>query len=193
MRSSEFDAFVTALSATSPFLEYDDDSGGALDARLDFACRDAEYRVIVASRDGATGAFQLSVSVVLDTDALLEMLESVGRDAVDQLSADGRALEPGSTVSGELTNTTRLLEAPAQVWLLRGCQNRRVVIDLQSNDFDPYLIVAGARLPFLERNDDGGDDYNSRLEFMCEDSEYKLVVTTLDVLGTFRLSVSLAD
>jgi Leucine-rich repeat (LRR) protein len=193
LRSSDFDSLLAVVSSSSPFLEHNDDFGSTLNSRVEFDCTDAEYKVVVATLDGATGAFDLNVSVAPDTDALLGTLETVGREVVDQLSTAGRELRVGSTMRGELTNTVQLANTPAQAWLLRGCQGQRVVVDLRSDDFDAYLIVSGTRLPFLERDDDGGEDLNSRLEFLCEDSDYRVVVGTLDDLGAFELSVSRAS
>lgn len=62
MQSSDLDPYLRLEDAAGKTLLYDDDSGGDLNARIDYIpSADTEYRIIATSYRTATGAFSLTV------------------------------------------------------------------------------------------------------------------------------------
>jgi len=202
LKSSAFDPALAVIAVASTSIYVDDDGGGSLDARLEFLCEDPEYKVVVTSVDGDIGRFTLSAMFsdnpsaggagsksaleVLDLDAE-ELTKTVG--LIREMPTENRVLAGESEATGKLLEAPTLNDKPAQAWILRGCEGRRVRIDLESDDFDPLLIVASLKSPFIEANDDNREHLNSRLTFLCVESEYRLVVSTTNTrVGAFRLS-----
>ena len=99
------------------------------------------------------------------------------------------SLTVGDSITAEATgeDVTYTLELEA---------DETVEIDLSSEDFDTLVIVQNANGEELARNDDGGEGFNSLLEFEApEAGEYTVVVTSFfnNTNGEYTLSVSSAS
>jgi hypothetical protein len=65
LNSNQFDCFLRLMDGGGNAVASDDDSGGGLNARIDFDCTvSATYGVVVTSFDGKMGQFQLVVTRV---------------------------------------------------------------------------------------------------------------------------------
>jgi hypothetical protein len=107
---------------------------------------------------GTTGTMEFSVSPLFGEE------EGEYRVTVTELGA-AEVLEPGETVRGSLSSGTS--PAVAGRYEYRGRAGQRVVIDLESDDFDAYLRVTD-ETGREYTNDDGGDGFNSRLSYQFE-------------------------
>jgi hypothetical protein len=174
LQSDDFDTLVRVLDASGNELDEDDDGGETgLNSLLSFeAPEDGTYTILVTSFFGdPTGAFTLSVT------------GGDGGDGGDQPSGEGD-LQVGDSVTedadGNVEYTISLEEG------------QTVVIDVTSEDFDTYLDVENSDGDLLASDDDGGDAFNSRLNFTAPDSDlYTLIVRSFagDADGTFTLTV----
>jgi hypothetical protein len=65
LSSRQFDAFLRLEDATGKELAFDDDSGGSQNSQILFkAPRDDDYRLIITSFDGKSGAYTLTVKAI---------------------------------------------------------------------------------------------------------------------------------
>ncbi len=132
---------------------------------------------------GTTGTMQFTVSPLFGGE------EGEYRVTVMELG-DPRVVRAGETVAGALVSG----ESPGVTGLYeyRGQAGQRVVIDLKSDDFDAYLrVIDGAGREYT--NDDGGEEFNSRLSYQFEvDGAIQIIAGSIGEGsdGSFSLSVS---
>lgn len=152
-----------------------DDSplGGTLNSRLCLVFPEtATYRVIASSIDletagpytvrvepvpgpGEPGACGTYAGYQMDAAAFLE-----------GLSTDGRRVSVGETVTGILEAGDETIPSDGtyiEAWALDGAAGQEVVIELLSEDFDPYLHFYGPGLTETLYDDDGAGNLDSRI------------------------------
>ena len=131
----------------------------------------------------ATGTLEFTVSPLFAGE------EGDYRITVTEL-APARELSIGEVVRGRITKQPggRLAER----FQLSGRAGQRVIIELDSNEFDAYLqVIDSAGREFTD--DDGGEEYNSRLGYEFQaDGTAMIVATSLggDQMGAFELRVT---
>ncbi len=118
---------------------------------------------------------------------------------------DGRTLELGSEVQGELTaddgnDLVHLYRGDnhfdtlyVQAWGLDGRQGDSATVDLISGAFDAYLVVVGPGLSDVLEDDDGGGGCNARISLVFPaDTSYRVIVSSMEPRkgGAFTLRVS---
>ena len=80
-----------------------------------------------------------------------------------------------------------------QAWAIELRAGQEVTAELNSSDFDAYLLVTGPGLESELSDDDGGGGCNARITFTApEDGEYRAIVGTADAstTGEFVLRAS---
>ncbi|MEK7668897.1 MAG: PPC domain-containing protein [Gemmatimonadota bacterium] len=103
---------------------------------------------------------------------------TVGRPVTDSLSARDAV--------------RRSARAPYQIWQLEGRRGQRLVVDLESGDFDAYLIVRDPDGYVVGSDDDSGDELNARLHaILARDGTYRIIATAVgdSARGQYTLSV----
>ena len=120
-------------------------------------------------------------------------MDGLGRSVFSVLPVADRRLAAGDTIQGDLTGPNPIQGGGrrVEVWELAADAGRRLKIDMQSEDFDPFLFVVGPGLGAGLRNDDGGDRLNASLCFTPGGAEgYRVVAAALDG-GTGRYALSI--
>jgi hypothetical protein len=176
LRSSDFDPYLIVVIPGQDNRENDDHEGSLEHAHVTFTASEAgEIAIIVTSaRANETGDYALTVT----TDA-------------DALTSTGPAL---NTITGTLASGDATLSSGeyADFHQFEAIAGQPLVIDLRSDDFDPYLIVIPPSRDQLENDDFNGDDSRSRVEFdAAVAGTYRIVVTTNTVgeIGTYSLAL----
>jgi hypothetical protein len=138
---SELDCYLELVSPEGDTLVFDDDSGGSLDALIEYFVLPADgvYRIIASDISGEAGEYQLFLRIA-------------------QLSIKG-TLVPGQTVSAELEQGSR------HHWLFEGEAGDFVTIsmDALAKDLDVYLEVYTPNGELVATDDDGGGDSNAAI------------------------------
>jgi hypothetical protein len=123
-------------------------------------------------------------------------LPARGQETVDDLSQmplEGH-LSVGSETPGYLTTDLLWFDGSyVQAWGLELAAGQEVSVDLLSDEFDAYLIVAGPGLEEFPSSDDDAGACDARVTFSAPQSAlYHVVVNTLDSgdTGRFRLRVT---
>ncbi|MBY0565544.1 MAG: caspase family protein [Hyphomonadaceae bacterium] len=169
LTSAQFDTYV-AITGPNNFREFNDDdtANNTRNSRLVATIpADGAYTIHVTSyAPGEAGAYQLAIN------------PSQGGAGV--LAGGAETFTPGQTMNGELAQGDTQLQSGEFVdnFQFQGQAGQRVVIDMRSTAFDPYLILlapSGAQ----EDNDDASPtDRNARIE------------TTLSESGQFRIGAT---
>jgi hypothetical protein len=196
--SGRFDPVMAVVDKEGAVLAVNDDWDGSVDSRIVLGEVPSGARVIVWGLNGDHGSATVAVSEGTARDleewtigatlatGLMEsfLLEDKGNDCLEDLIKDvddtdiyvsdweSAVLVPFSVTAGGYHSIT-----------------------LDSEDFDPYLVLLSidrGRAEYLAMNDDGGADWNSRLMLSLEPGLYAAVVNSYsgDDGGAFSLSVS---
>ncbi len=179
MVSKEIDSFLRLENADGKELAKDDDSGGGVNARINFRCpADGTYRVICTTFFGGTGPFTLSIQ-----DAPLPK-------ATEITLKEGQAAEQGQLTAADGMDAVRS-KSPCKIYTVKLAKGKSYQIDMMSKDVDSFLRLEDAAGKELAKDDDGGDGHNARIQFECpEDGEYRIMATTYEGgTGIFTLAV----
>ena len=164
LRSSEFDAFLT-LNGEQIEMS-DDDSAGNSDARLTAYLEPGSYTLKASTwATRASGMYSLT-SAKAEAQIMQDSEISVGHS--------GEAFLVGGS-----KDTYQLTVAQAGTY----------VFDLESDHFDAVLLVSGSGVEASD--DDGGNNYNSRLELDLEPGVYNVTAGSMgeSTGGVYRLSI----
>lgn len=195
MISDEFDSYLYVVGPGLGETLRDDDSGGACHARITFTfLENGTFHVIASSTSSQrTGPYILRVS---DTPGPTAGYSCGGTNPalLTDLPTDGRRLEVGDVVSGNLTSESPTIDdgRRAEAWLLEGRADESVVVILESNAFDAYLYATGPGLGDVLSDDDGAGELNSRLTFTFPvDGAYLVVASQLSGggMGAYTIRV----
>ena len=119
---------------------------------------------------------QLAVDLARANDAI------IGTEAYPLLVVgEPEPLTPGRASTGRIEPTDRVRWGHAyyEEWALSAISGQRVVVTMESDDFDPYLIVLSDDGMEIASDDDGGDGLNARLEFRAPATgRYTILATT---------------
>jgi hypothetical protein len=108
----------------------------------------------------------------------------------------GKRIAVGKSATGTLTDQDPVMRGdrgPYNVWTLRGKRGQRVVIDLTSSAFDPYLVVRDADGFLIGSDDDSGGRLAARLRtILSRSGEYRIIATSVGATarGDYTLTVS---
>ncbi len=178
LASTDFDPTL-AIRGSGGFSESNDDDSSvenSLNSRLVVTLPESgTYNLVVSSYQAqSTGAYSLSVAAAEN---------QAPASASNSASASG-TLTPGRTATGRLQSGDRQLTSGeyADGYSFQGTRGQQVAIDLNSSDFDTYLILTGPG-DFREENDDAvGENGRS-----THDSR---IVVTLPENGTYYVNVT---
>ena len=192
LTSDDFDANLLIADAAGNSLARNDDSGEKCNARLTFiAPATGNYRVYANSSAAAElGEYHLSLARGRARAAADTVCRGFGQVA--------GSIEVGQTVTGNLTADDPQFTGDStyfQRWILPVKPNQAFTVDLQSDDFDAYLMLTRGRGDKLVSNDDGGGGCNARLVYTAQDDHpLRILVNTASrpprQTGHFTLHVS---
>lgn len=162
MQSEQLDSHLS-LQGNGVRLE-NDDGGDNRDARIDAVLDPGTYRIMARAVDDGTGMFTLSTQT-LDAPAVGGGDIAVGHAGESFLTSGGR-----------------------DVYRLTVERAGRYVIHMGSSQFDALLNVQGNGIE--QTDDDGGNNYDARLELDLAPGVYTVSATAADNGGgTYRLTV----
>ena len=209
--SDDFDTFLIVERGRGEMLQSSNDGAGACNARLVYRAADDRPVMVVANtaRPGETGAFTLRASAGARLPE--PMVPCRGGDTARvastrlqlppaENSSDGdvlpRTIAVGQAALGAVTAQDNLLPSDGtlmQAWLLEGEAGQTVTIDLQSDEFDPFLYLVGPGIERSIQDDDSGGNCNARISTMLPATgTFSIIVNTAarNTFGRFSLSVS---
>ena len=193
LMSDDFDANLILADASGNPLTRNDDGGETCNSRLTFVLPNAaNYRLYANSSSKAElGEFQ--IRLVRGREAAPADSTCRGFDPVTGL------VQVGQSIAGRLSAEDRMLSADStffQVYTLPVEANQTVTVDLESSEFDAYLMLTkGRRTDRLATNDDGGGNCNARLVYTApDDHPLRVMVNTANPpnrqTGAYTLRVS---
>jgi len=191
LMSDDFDANIVLADASGNRLARNDDSGENCNARLTYVLpQAANYRVYANSSAAAElGEFRLSLARGKAATPADSVCRGFGRVA--------GLIQVGQTVTGNLSSNDPELPGDStyyQRWILPVTANQAFTVDLESADFDAYIILTRGRGEKIVENDDGGGGCNARLVYTASDDHpLRIVVNTASKHQTGRFTLRVAD
>lgn len=176
LTSDDFDANLVLADASGNSLARNDDGGETCNARLTYVLpRAANYRVYAnSSAPSELGDFELRLARGKAATPADTICRGFGQVA--------GLIQLGETVTGRLTAEDPQFTGDStcfQRWILPVAANQTITVDLESDDFDPYLLLTYGRGDKLVENDDGGGGCNARLVYVTQDARpLRVVVNT---------------
>jgi hypothetical protein len=175
LTSSAFDTYVILTSPGNESSANDDWEGSSSRSRIEVTAREAgTWTVKVTSyTKGETGDYELTVT----------LSETAGPAPAGERVESGRLAKGDRTLTGGEYYDT---------FTLTGHQGETVVLDLRSEDFDPYLILILPDGTHSENDDYEGDAHRSLISMaLPADGEYQVHVTSYAVGETGAYTVRL--
>ena len=206
--SSEFDTYMWLVGPGMDGPLSDDDMGGACNARIELtAPSTGTYRVIATTfASGITGSY--SVRVTRGTGVPIDDGVCPGFDdfegevggfadwnaAVAAVVPEFDEIESGDVVTEELTDNDYPTEVGtlARAYVLSARAGEEFTVELESEDFDTYLVIHSTLLEDIIEDDDGLGNLNSAATFTAPASgDYKIIVSSFasSSTGEFTLRV----
>ncbi len=176
LTSDDFDANLLIADASGKSLAQNDDGGGQCNARLTFvAPATGTYRLYAnSSAQSELGAYRLSLARGPARVAADTVCKGFGRVA--------GMIEVGQTISGSLTSDDPAFSGDStyfQRWILPVRANQSFTVDLESSDFDAYVLLTRGRGDKLVESDDGGRACNARIVYTAQDDHpLRVIVNT---------------
>ena len=176
LTSDDFDANLLVADASGNSLARNDDGGDRCNARLTFVPpATGNYRVYAnSSAQAELGEYKLALTRGHAAAAADTVCRGFGRVAGQ--------IEVGQTVTGNLSSDDPEFTGDStyfERWILPVKPNQSFTVDLESPDFDAYLILTKGRGDKLVENDDGGGNCNARLVYTAtDDHPLRIVVNT---------------
>lgn len=178
MDSDEFDTYLFVRGPGGVSVDNDDRASGNTNSTVEVTFAAAGTATVVATsyRAGETGAYRLGLQRGARVDVAAQRLPA------------------GEWQRGALASSdpTRPGGQHLHTWRFEGRRGDHVLLDLESDAFDTFLILRGPG-GFHEENDDidlGGGNLNSRVRAVLPaDGEYRVEVTTYSAatVGAYRL------
>lgn len=208
LNSEDFDPLIRILDANGTEVASDDDGGNGLNSLLEFTpTEDGIYTIVVDSFNGAPeGEFQLSASFpcaiedeivtgTSDTSTTSDQSSSDSSDATsDAFLAGMNVMDMGTIAVAESVNVTA--EGTIDIYSITMNEGQTVTINLSSDDFDTFLLVAAdtsASEPLGFNDDiDYPENTNSELAFTAPSAgTYIIIASSLsgEATGSYTLSV----
>ncbi len=204
LNSSDFDSYLTLTGPNNFSTDNDDAPGGAtLNARIDVVLpADGAYRIGASSfSSGATGRYTIGLQQNGQDQTRAQMSARIsgvnGNAATNSGPRGGNALTLGQEVSGDLRRGDALIDSGefADVYTFQGTRGQNIEVTLTSDEFDPYVIIAGPG-GFQQDNDDDVESgtTNSRLVVtLPEDGQYRVQATSYAAAETGRYRLRLGQ
>lgn len=175
LKSATFAPYLIVVDRDTDAVHRSDNFVYGLDSQLVLPCTAGGYTVIATAMYGS-GAFELSANVPMTL-----------RDLVPT-----NVLTRGRSVRGRLTMDADVVEGRRVVaWSMEGCApGERVRVDLESEHFDPFLVVVDRGSGEILYDDDSGGDLDARLVLGCSHAGYIVIASAvLDYeTGDFELT-----
>src|ERR1044072_7327318 len=176
LTSDDFDANLLVADASGNSLARNDDGGDRCNARLTFVPpATGNYRVYATpGAQARPGEYKRALPRGHAAAAADTVCRGFGRVAGQ--------IEVGQTVTGNLSSDDPEFTGDStyfERWILPVKPNQSFTVDLESPDFDAYLILTKGRGDKLVENDDGGGNCNARLVYTAtDDHPLRIVVNT---------------
>lgn len=181
MMSDELDAYLILIDPNGRDVAQDDDGGNGTNARLLATVpQSGTYTILANSHSpGETGRYQLRVAA-----------NSAATSPATRPQQSGVILQE----SGVLGQNSLVLSSDGSLYeehLFEGQAGQLVTINMESNDFDTYLMLIGPDGEMVAQNDDSGSEtLNSSISLtLPQTGTYRVIANSYDSTGRGQYSV----
>jgi hypothetical protein len=186
--SDDFDTYLILIPPRGERQENDDIEGRPNHSVIDADVRESgTYRVLVTSyENGESGSYELRID-----------LGSAEQPSADR-PRDAVAISYDQTAEGRLSPGDARLESGEyrDIYTFEGQSGDRIVLELASREFDPYLSLKPPAGEQIDNDDADGRQDLSRIELtLREGGRYRVAVTSYEsgMTGGYRLTLRRAS
>ena len=179
MISDEIDPYLILLSSSGRELAQDDDSGGDRNAKITITLpEDDTYKLLANSYEaGQSGDYKLRIVSNPGSSSTSPLLRSL--------------LDRRSSIlneEGTLDSSDLVLESDGSLYdeyTFEGTKGQQITIRLESEDFDPYVVIFAPNGNVVGENDDLSESNNNSFlrVVLPEDGTYRILVNAYDRKG----------
>jgi len=191
MRSGAFDTLVALVAPSGAREQNDDAAQGQTNSLLETSLsEDGEYTVIATSyASGGLGAYELTLRALAASGERSTAVSAAGP------AATGGVLTVGAAVSGRLAQGDATLQSGEFLdrYTFQGRRGQAITVDMQSSEFDSYLIVNAPSGAQQDNDDAAQGSSNARVAWtLPEDGTYTVRATSYQAreTGAYTLRLS---
>jgi Bacterial pre-peptidase C-terminal domain len=196
MMSTEIDSSLRLEDESGKTLAQDEDSGGGLNARIDFRPpADGRYRIQATTYAGGVGKYTITVKELALVAKSVPRPPKLGGPVPAAVKATFPADKKPLVHDGKLKlddPRDPVMGQSAQVFEIELEANQLYRFDLRSKQFDAYLRLIDAKENELARDDDSGGDLNARIVFRpTTRGLYRIIATSFNgTVGVYSLTIT---
>src|SRR6476659_10135444 len=158
MTSKEIDSYLRLEDAAGKELAKDDDSGGFVNARIQFHCRvDGAHRVICTTYGGGVGLFSLTIQ------------ESPSSKVAELNLKNGIGVSDSKLIGLDAMDAVQT-RSVCKIYSVQLAKGKSYQMDMTSKDLDSFLRLEDAAGKEWAKDDDGGGGRNARILFSCPET-----------------------
>lgn len=191
LASDDFDPMLVLAAWRGATLAENDDAGGDCNARLTHVLPRNGFYVLYATSSSAAELGEFRLELLRGTPPP-PPADTVCRG----FGPVSGTILPGDVVMGELDSGDPMFGDSTyfESWSLPARAGTRFTVDLESDDFDPYVLLTHGRGVELAADDDGGPGCGARLNHTAvDDRPLRILVTSSNVpphqTGQYHLRV----
>jgi S1-C subfamily serine protease len=197
MSSADVDSYLILLSPQGRDMAQDDDGGGERNARLQFVLPEDGTYTVLANSYGTreTGTYNLKVAEGSGGGSGGSAATRPNQGGSGQGSGQVSVSSLPIRTQGILGSNSPILEVDGSRYeehVFEGTAGQRVIISLESRDFDPYLALLGPGDVLVGENDDvSTNSLDAGLSVtLPADGLYRVLANTYDATGSGRYTLT---
>ncbi|MEM9904533.1 MAG: AAA-like domain-containing protein [Cyanobacteria bacterium P01_D01_bin.44] len=180
MESVDFDTHLILENTSGERIAEDDDGGDGTNSSITVVLpENGTYKIIATEYSTeASGTYTLRTDEIryIEPPILQEVAILSNTHEVTRVAGENNWIYSGDS------------------YLVNGYAGQEILISMESDNFDPYLILESSTGEIIAQNDDGGHDLNSLLRVVLpEDGTYRVIATAYkntDVGGSYSLQAN---
>jgi S1-C subfamily serine protease len=191
MASNQLNAYLILVSPDGKDLAQDDDSAGGNDARIVVTLPANGTYTILANSYGAGEVGDYRLRVATGGSGAQQAMESRPQPIPQPRSQPGFLLQE----QGTLGPGAQVLQSDGSLYqehAFQGSAGQTITIRMESDDFDPYLILVGPNDEVIAQNDDATEtDQNSSITVtLPQTGTYLIIANAYDSSGRGRYLIT---
>ena len=183
--TSTWDNYALVFDPMGGVAAHDDDSGGNLNARINYTCpQTGTYRLAVTAFSANTTGGPYTMQVSQGTGAVAPQVTPMGQQLTGNLGVVG-TITVGQQASGVLSmGDARYDEKPFQAYNFACTAGQAFQMDVTST-WDNYARIFDPMGNEVAHDDDSGGSLNARINYTCPTTgTYRLAVTAFSSSST---------
>ena len=162
MTSNDFDSYLYILRSDGSYLESNDNGAGDRNSLIEYILPySGTYLIEATQYNRSQGNYTLRSNVQLNQKSFNEEVATIN-----------------SRLDYNSPNSSKRSSCYANTYTFYGSASQQVRIEMRSGDFDSYLYLLRSDGTYLDSNDNGANDRNSRIEYTLPNAGTYIIEAT---------------